>query len=142
PADVRLRERARALQVRRQSDPEERRRPRGLPEHADYHALLPRVYGAIVNKTSVDGILALNCNVTDFYAANKYPVYLYYNPYQEDKTVTWSSDSPVDLYDAVTKKYLTKGKRGNIKFSLPAGEASLVYVLPEGTRLKSEELKP
>jgi len=107
-----------------------------------YSTSIAGVYGAIVNKTSVDGILALNCNVTDFYAANKYPVYLYYNPYQEEKTVTWSSDSPVDLYDAVTKKYLAKGKRGNIKFSLPAGEASLVYILPEGTRIKSEELEP
>ncbi|MDD4645491.1 MAG: hypothetical protein PHY99_05845, partial [Bacteroidales bacterium] len=48
-----------------------------------YSTSIAGVYGAIVNKTSVDGILALNCNVTDFYAANKYPVYLYYNPYQE-----------------------------------------------------------
>jgi len=106
-----------------------------------YSTSIAGVYGAIVNKTGVDGILALNCNITDFYAENKYPVFLYYNPYGEEKTVTYASENSVDLFDIVTKKYLATGKRGNVSITLPAGEASLVVVLPAGTSLKTDGAK-
>jgi len=99
------------------------------------------IFGAIVNKTGVEGILALNCNATDFYAEKKYPVYLYYNPFSETKTVSYSSDSSVDLYDIVSKKYLAKGESGKVSLMIPADEAALVVVLPAGTRLKTEGSK-
>jgi len=106
-----------------------------------YSTSIAGVFGAIVNKTGVEGILALDCNATDFYAENKYPVYLYYNPYAETKTVTYSSDSRVDLFNIVSKKYMVKGGNGNVSISLPAGESALVVVLPAGTRLKAEGSK-
>jgi hypothetical protein len=106
-----------------------------------YSTSIAGIFGAIVNKTEINGILALNCNVTDFYAENKYPEYLYYNPYAEAKTVTYSSTGGVDLFDVISKRYLSKGGHGNISISLPAGEAVLVVVLPAGTRLKSEGSK-
>lgn len=106
-----------------------------------YSTSIAGVFGAIVNKTEVEGILALNCNVTDFYAENKYPVYLYYNPYQVSKTVTYSSDTSIDLFDIVSKKYIAKGEMGNVSISLPAREAELIVVLPAGTILKSEGSK-
>ncbi|HZK93454.1 MAG TPA: hypothetical protein VFC67_04540 [Prolixibacteraceae bacterium] len=102
-----------------------------------YSTSIAGIFGAIVNKTEVDGILALDCNITDFYAQNKYPEYLYYNPYQEAKTVTYSSKVSVDLFDVISKRYLSKGGQGNISISLPAGEAALIVVLPAGTRLKT-----
>jgi hypothetical protein len=103
-----------------------------------YSTSIAGVFGAIVNKTGIEGILALNCNATDFYAENKYPVYLYYNPYEEARTVTYSSDNSIDLFDIVSKRYMAKGERGNVSIKLPAGEAALVVVLPAGTRLKAE----
>jgi hypothetical protein len=106
-----------------------------------YSTSIAGVFGAIVNKTSVEGILALNCNATDFYGENKYPVYLYYNPYKEVKTVTYLSDISIDLFEIVSKSYLAKGGHGNISISLPAGEAALVVVLPAGTRLKTDGSK-
>lgn len=106
-----------------------------------YSTSIVGVFGAIVNNTGVEGILALNCNATDFYADNKYPVYLYYNPYEETRTVTYSSDNSIDLFDIVSKKYLAKGECGNVSIKLPAGEAALVVVLPAGTRLKAEGSK-
>lgn len=106
-----------------------------------YSTSIAGVYGGIVNTTEVEGILALNCNITDFYADHQYPVYLYYNPYKEVKTVTYQSDINIDLFDAVSKKYLAKGKRGKVSIRLPAGEAALVVVLPAGTRLRNEGLK-
>jgi hypothetical protein len=106
-----------------------------------YSTSIAGVFGAIVNKTGVEGILALNCNATDFYAENKYPVYLYYNPYEETKTVTYLSDKNIDLFDIVSKRYLAKGERGNVSISLPAHEAELVVVLPAGIQLKTEGTK-
>jgi hypothetical protein len=103
-----------------------------------YSTSIAGVFGAIVNKTGIEGILALNCNATDFYAENKYPVYLYYNPYEEARTVTYSSDNSIDLFDIVSKRYMAKRERDNVKIKLPAGEAALVVVLPAGTRLKAK----
>jgi len=106
-----------------------------------YSTSIVGVFGAIVNTTEVEGILALDCNATDFYAKNKFPVYLYYNPYEETKTVTHFSDSSVDMFDIISKKYLAKAGRGKVSLDVPAGEAVLVVVLPSGTRLKTEGAK-
>jgi hypothetical protein len=106
-----------------------------------YSTSIAGVYGAIVNKTGVEGILALDCNSTDFYADNTYPVYLYYNPYEDARSVTYSSDCSIDLFDIISKKYLAKGKHGKISLTLPASEAALVVILPAGTHLKTEGSK-
>jgi len=106
-----------------------------------YSTSIVGVFGAIVRTTDVEGILALDCNATDFYAENKFPVYLYYNPYAEAKTVSYTSAGNVDLFDVISKKYLAKGSNGNISIKLPAGEAALVVVLPAGTKLKTEGSK-
>jgi hypothetical protein len=106
-----------------------------------YSSSIAGVFGAIVHTTDVEGILALDCNATDFYAGNEYPVFLYYNPYGETKTVTYSSVGKVDLFDIVSKKYLVKGGIRSVCIQLPGGEAALVVVLPAGTILKPEGTK-
>ncbi len=103
-----------------------------------YSTSIAGVFGAIVHTTDVEGILALDCNATDFYAQNKYPVFLYYNPYNVVKTVTYTAGKNVDLFDIISKQYMAKGGSGNISIELPAGGASLIVVLPAGTRLKVE----
>jgi hypothetical protein len=106
-----------------------------------YSTSIAGVYGGIVNTTDVEGILALDCNATDFYSENKYPVFLFYNPYGEVRDVTYAAASSTDLYDIVSKTYLTKGATGKVKISLPAREAALVVVLPAGTHLKADGSK-
>ena len=106
-----------------------------------YSTSVAGIFGAIVDTTNVEGILSLDCNATDFYSGNKYPMYLYYNPFTEAKTVNWYSDSSIDLFDIVSKSYLAKGEHGNISISLPAGEAALVVVLPAGIHLKTDGSK-
>jgi hypothetical protein len=116
----------------------------GQPEEAMfslYSTSIAGVFGAIVHTTNVEGILALDCNATDFYAENKYPVTLYYNPYSEEKTVTFSSQNRVDLIDIVSRKYLAKGGSNEIRLKIPAGEAVVVVVLPAGEKLKTNGLK-
>jgi hypothetical protein len=101
-----------------------------------YSTSIAGVFGAIVNTTDVEGILALDCNATDFYAETPYPVHLYYNPYSEEKTVTYKSESTVDLFDIVSKTYLAKKSEGSFTIAVPAGEAVIVVALPAETKLK------
>ena len=106
-----------------------------------YSTSIAGIFGAIVHTTNVEGILALDCNATDFYADNKYPVYLYYNPYKNDTTVNYSSEINVDLFDSISKKYLAKAQKGEIALKLSAGEACLIVELPAGTKLKKKGKK-
>ncbi len=106
-----------------------------------YSTSIAGVFGAIVHTTDVEGILALDCNITDFYAENKYPEYLYYNPFGETKTVTYNSEKAVDLFDIISKTYLAKDQSGKIAIKIPAGEAALVVELPAGAKLTADGKK-
>jgi len=113
----------------------------GQPEESMfslYSTSIAGVFGAIVKTTNVEGILALDCNATDFYAENPYPVTLYYNPYTETKTIIHKQESQIDLFDVISKRYMAKNTTGNITIAIPAGEAMLIVALPTGTRIKSE----
>jgi hypothetical protein len=106
-----------------------------------YSTSIAGIYGAIVHTTDVQGILALDCNATDFYGDNPYPEFLYFNPYGETRTVTYRTDKVVDLFDIVSKKYLAKAQQGKIALEIPAGEACLIVELPAGTRLVKDGKK-
>lgn len=93
------------------------------------------ILGAIVKETNIEGILQLNCNATDFYAERPYPVYLYYNPYSDSKKVAFSSEEAVDLFDIVSKQYVAKNIKTKGEFEIGADNASVIVVLPVGTKL-------
>lgn len=94
------------------------------------------IFGAIITETDVDGILRLDCNATDFYAERPYPTYLYYNPYNESKTVKYTSKGAnVDLFDIVSKQYVAKGVSAESAIELPADDARIIVELPAGTKL-------
>ena len=116
----------------------------GQPEEAMfslYSTSIAGVFGAIVQTTDVEGILSLDCNATDFYAENTYPVHLYYNPYTEAKTISVKQENASDLYDLVSGTYLAKNTTGSASVQIPAGEAVLVVSLPSGTKLKKDGKK-
>ncbi|MCI2146102.1 MAG: hypothetical protein LKK08_07695, partial [Bacteroidales bacterium] len=94
------------------------------------------ILGAIVNTTNVDGILQLDCNATDFYADKPYPVYLYYNPYGEPRTVEYRSSQKCDLFDIVSKTYAAKKLDVSGTFEIPACCAMVLVELPSGISLK------
>ena len=94
------------------------------------------ILGAMVAETSGTGILRIDCNTTDFYSERPYPVYLYYNPHSNNKSVDYQSSDKVDLFDIVSKKYIARGKEGAFEISLPAFNASVIVELPAGTKLK------
>jgi len=93
------------------------------------------VFGAIVSTTDVEGILRLDCNATDFYARKPYPVCLYYNPFRDDKVITYQARGNVDLFDIVNKEYVAKNGQGNIKITIPADRARVIVELPAGAGL-------
>jgi hypothetical protein len=96
------------------------------------------IFGAIIDTTNVEGILQLDCNATDFYTEKPYPVYLYYNPYQANKRVAFNAPVRVDLFDIVAKEYAATGIT-NGTFEIAPDQASLIVVLPAGTKLSIEK---
>jgi len=106
-----------------------------------YSTSIAGIFGAIVHTTDVEGILALDCNITDFYAENKYPQFLYFNPFGEEKTVTYTTGKTVDLFDIVSKSYIAKSQSGKIAMKIPAGSAILIVELPEGSKIKADGKK-
>jgi hypothetical protein len=98
------------------------------------------IYGAIIRKTNVDGILQLDCNATDFYQQKSYPTYLYYNPYDSAKDVVFYYDKreAVDLYDALTQQVLAANIQADQTFAIPPKAARLIVVLPAGSNVQQE----
>lgn len=96
------------------------------------------ILGAIVDTTNVKGILKLDCNATDFYAPKPYPVYLYYNPFDEDKEVDYTSAQQVDLFDIVAKEYVARNIMEKGCFTIPAKATRVVVELPVETELTKE----
>lgn len=93
------------------------------------------ILGAIVDTTDVEGILKLDCNVTDFYSPRPYPVYLVYNPYDADKTITYTAARPCDLFDVVAKTCVARRVTAGTPVVIPARQARLIYELPVGTKV-------
>lgn len=96
------------------------------------------ILGAIVDTTNVKGILKLDCNATDFYSQKPYPVYLYYNPFGEDKVVEYTSAQQADLFDIVAKEYVVRNIVEKGSFTIPAKAARIVVELPVETELTKE----
>lgn len=99
------------------------------------------ILGAIVCQTDVEGILRLDCNVTDFYTEKPYSVYLYYNPHKETKAITYQATQPCDLFDIVAKEYVAKDVKSNGSVEIPAGDARVIVELPAGTELQLKDGK-
>ena len=94
-------------------------------------------FGGTIQATNVPEMLQIDCGVTDFYKKkDAYPTYLFYNPYLEEKTVSFNAGrKSVDLYDAVSRRFLQHGVRGTVRFSIPADAARILVVIPAGTRI-------
>lgn len=93
------------------------------------------VFGSIISKTDVDCILRLDCNVTDFFAERPYPTYLYYNPYKEQKEVTYEvqASGSVDLFDLVTRSFVANEVSGSCRIPVFSSSARVIVEVPAGT---------
>ncbi|MFZ4427306.1 MAG: LamG-like jellyroll fold domain-containing protein [Saprospiraceae bacterium] len=98
--------------------------------------------GALVEKTDVDKILKINVLATDFYRGSAYPTFLYYNSYSIAQNVELDAgNTPSDIYEALSEKFILKNVSGKVKLSIPANEAILVTLCPAGGTLTYDKNK-
>lgn len=87
----------------------------------------------VADTTDVEGILRLDCLRTDFFAADAYPTFLYFNPHTDTRTVTVYTDGSRDLYDTVSETFFSYNSSGSTPITLAPGQAvQLVSVPSEG----------
>ncbi|MDN5296320.1 MAG: hypothetical protein PWQ71_426 [Bacteroidota bacterium] len=100
------------------------------------------IFGAIIEKTNIEEILKINCNVTDFYSEKTYPTFLIYNPHKEAKKVIYTSvKDKVDLFDIISKTYLARSVTDNEEIEIPADHACVVVELPSGSKIEKANNK-
>lgn len=97
------------------------------------------ILGALIDTTDVEGILRIDCNATDFYTDRTYKTYLYYNPYDDNKTVLYKTSSHCDLFDIVAKTYVLHDVTGNREIELLAHSSRVIVELPAGTQLREQD---
>ena len=110
----------------------------GIPSDLSvYSSVYTGMLGSIVSETNVEGILRLNLNVTDSYGMNDYPYYLYYNPYDEDKSVTFTGNlDGYDLFETTTKTLMAKNVSGTVPITVPSHSSIIISVLPANSRIE------
>lgn len=95
------------------------------------------MFGAAVEKTNVDKILKINCNLDN--PTGKTATYLLYNPYDSAKTVNYQlPEGNWDLFDSVEKRVLAENSSGEWKLTLEAGQAVVLVEIPSGNVIVHE----
>ncbi|WP_238533599.1 hypothetical protein [Pedobacter agri] len=95
------------------------------------------IFGAIVEKTNIEGVLKLDVLATDFYRNKAYPTYLIYNPFAQSKTVAYKVKGikKVDLYDAISQKVIVKNIAAKSNVSIAGNHSVLIVEVPAGSKL-------
>ncbi len=94
------------------------------------------IFGAIIHKTNVERILKLDCLATDFYRNPAYPTFLLYNPYEEDKTITYQyTGDAVYLYDVIAREVVAENVTSSSEMKIPSQQARLIVEIPMGAEL-------
>jgi hypothetical protein len=89
------------------------------------------IFGGIIEKTNVEGILQLDLLATDYYRNDAYPTYLYFNPYNENKQVSFNLEEEFfDIYDAVSNQLIIANATGIIDIEVPSKSSVMAVVLP------------
>lgn len=89
------------------------------------------IFGGIIDTTDVEMILKLDVLKTDYFAADAYPTYLYYNPYDTEQSITIDVGSgSFHLYDAVINDFVSYNVSGTTSINLAADAAALIVVTP------------
>lgn len=90
------------------------------------------IFGSIIDTTDVEGILKLDLLKTDFFRDEAYPTFLFYNPYDLDKTVLIDVGSDKDIYESTSNTFLSTGVSGFTQITIPAKRSYIVILTPNG----------
>ncbi len=103
----------------------------GLTNLSLYSSSSVGYLGSMLDTTNVSGILRFDLLKTDFLKQESYPTYLYYNPYQQNKTVAVNLPTGSwKLHDAVTNTVLNASVSGSANLDIPADNAVVLVLLP------------
>ncbi len=97
------------------------------------------IAGAIISKTNIENILQLDLLATDFYRADAYTSYLYYNPHQEVNEVLISiGDKDLKIYDAIERKFISQKTKYDFTFNVAGESSRLLVLIPASAKIKEE----
>lgn len=97
------------------------------------------ILGGIIAQTNVERILRLDLLKTDYFNAEAYPTFLYYNPYECAKSVEIDvGPEATDIYDAVTSQFLQRNVRGLTQVTIPADAARIAVLTPAGGKMRRD----
>lgn len=100
------------------------------------------IFGGIIEKTNVEGILQLDCLATDYYHGPAYPTWLYYNPHEDDKVIELKTgNARKDLYDAVQDKVIKENVSGTTRFTIAGNSSALIVAAPAEGNLTRRDNK-
>jgi len=101
-----------------------------------YGSAFVGIFGGIVSRTNVKEILRLDLLATDFYRDRAYPTGLYFNPHKTAQAVDVSvGETPRDLYDTVTGRFVARGVKGKTSVTIAADSAVVLVVTPAGGKV-------
>ena len=95
--------------------------------------------GGILASTDVPGILRWDCLATDWFHAPAYPTHLYWNPYDQDKTITLELGKTADLYDLVSGTFLARRASKGYRLKLAADQAAVVVQVPPDSKIEMKD---
>ncbi len=91
--------------------------------------------GEMVTPTTDKYILQIDVSRTDFLVPKGFPTYLYYNPWDGQRSVSLNIGAiKMDVYDLVTHLFLHEGVTGMTAVSLAAKSSKVLVVIPSGTK--------
>ncbi len=95
------------------------------------------VAGAIISRTNVGNILQLDLLATDFYKAEAFPSYLYYNPNPEAKEVTISvGKNEVKIYDAIKRAFISSSAKEDFTFKMEKENSAVLIFVPKNAKIE------
>jgi len=94
------------------------------------------IFGGIIAKTNVEGILQLDLLATDYYHDDAYPTFLYFNPFGEGKQIALQlGDGAYDIYDAVSNQVILTNATNGALFEIPSKAAMMLVFLPSNSEI-------
>lgn len=89
--------------------------------------------GACITTTEVEKILQLDLLATDFSGPRANPTFLYYNPYDTEKKISFQAGSQLaDIYEMLSETFIKKGASGAVEVTIPARQSIVLVVCPAG----------
>lgn len=106
----------------------------GMTNLALYGSSHVGIFGGIIDTTNIPAILKLDLLKTDYFHKDSYPSFLYYNPYQSDKSVVINvGNESSDIYDAVSNTIIKSSVTGETSIIVPADQAIIAVIIPAGS---------